>query len=95
MFINASVEFDDPTCIVRCVSTEHKRAMVSLMRQQCEQAGMRDPQILAEKLCILLDGTIVTAHVVGKVNNNDTKLEEAADCAKDAAKVLIKSSRVA
>ncbi|QQE13480.1 TetR/AcrR family transcriptional regulator [Planctomycetota bacterium] len=95
MFINASAEFDDPACVVRCVSAEHKRTMVNLMRKQCEQAGLRDPHVLAEKLCILLDGAVVTAHVVGKVDNNETRLEEAAEWAKDAARVLIDASKVA
>ncbi|MGK0440771.1 MAG: AcrR family transcriptional regulator [Pseudohongiellaceae bacterium] len=71
MFINASAEFsshDDPC---HMISTEHKRLVREYIRGQAEQAGAKDPELLAKQLNILLEGAIVDAHVSG---NKDSAL---------------------
>jgi AcrR family transcriptional regulator len=84
MFINASAEFssqDDPCHII---SAEHKRLVRDYIRVQAELAGAKEPELLAKKLNLLLEGAIVDAHVSGNRN--------AALMAKDMASVFVESA---
>ncbi len=81
MFINASAEFADPGDPVRAASAEHKRLMLSYVGDLASDAGAREAGELAEQICLLMEGAIVLAHVMGRT--------EAARQAKRAAEVLI------
>lgn len=81
MFINASAEFsaqDDPRHII---CAEHKRLVRDYIRDQAELAGIKDPEALARKLNLLLDGAIVDAHVSGN--------KDSARIAKEMAEVFV------
>ncbi len=81
MFINASAEFsaqDDPRHII---CAEHKRLVRDYIRDQAELAGIEDPESLARKLNLLLDGAIVDAHVCGN--------KDSATMAKEMAEVFV------
>ena len=72
MFINASAEFsshDDPCHVI---SAEHKRLVRDYIREQAEQASVKDSDLLAKQLSLLLEGTIVDAPVHG--NNESAHL---------------------
>jgi len=71
MFINASAEFSDPASAPRLVAAEHKRSVVRYLVDLAKQAGLADPQAVADQLNILIEGSIVTAQVVGQVEDND------------------------
>jgi len=89
MFINASAEFDDPQGPVRRVAADHKIEILRYLREHCEAAGLEDPAALAEQLNILLDGAIVTAHVIGRTNGASPPA--AARRARRAAQTLIEA----
>ncbi|MFN5944232.1 MAG: TetR/AcrR family transcriptional regulator [Phycisphaerae bacterium] len=71
MFINASAEFSDPASAPCLVAAEHKRSVVRYLVDLAKQAGLADPQAVADQLNILIEGSIVTAQVVGQVEDND------------------------
>lgn len=84
-FINASAEFsgkDDP---IHQAAAEHKRLLLNYIRKLTAAADVENSDELAEQLCLLMDGAIVTVQVTG-----DCKL---AMCARSAAEVLIKAAK--
>ncbi|QDU32051.1 HTH-type transcriptional regulator RutR [Poriferisphaera corsica] len=92
MFINASAAYEDAGCEVRGVASEHKRTVVRFLRNQCEEAGLRNPSRLSEQLNILLDGAIVAAQVEGQVSGNEIGMGDSGEWAKRAALVLMREA---
>ena len=68
MFINASAEFSSHEDPKHIVSAEHKRLVRLYIRDLAEQAGAREPEVLAGQLNLLLEGAIVDAYVSGNKN---------------------------
>lgn len=93
MFVNASAEFCDPECQARRVSAEHKLEIVRYLVELCKAAKLNDPKELAEQINLLVEGSIVNAHVVGRVSNNSHTPSEAAQRAKAMAKKLIEDAK--
>ena len=94
MFINASAEFCDTESVVRRFAAETKRSVVRYLREQCEAAGLRGAGVLSEQLNILLEGSIVSAQIMGQVEGNGGPPEHSAELAKAAAERLIEGARV-
>jgi len=92
MFINASAEFCDPDCPARRVAAEHKLEIIRYVQELCVAAKLDDPEELAQQINLLIEGSIVVAHLVGRVSNNDQSLSDAAQRAKSVAKRLIRDS---
>jgi len=92
MFINASAEFCDPDCPARRVAAEHKLEIIRYVQELCISAKLNDPEELAQQLNLLIEGSIVVAHLVGRVSNNDQTLSEAAQRAKGMAMKLIENA---
>ena len=80
-FINACAEFADHDDPAHTLAAEHKRLMAQYIRKLAEEAGVREPARLAEQLCLLMEGAIVMAQVMGDCH--------AAVTARDAAEPLI------
>ncbi|MFK8048461.1 MAG: TetR/AcrR family transcriptional regulator [Halioglobus sp.] len=81
MFVNAAAEFaphEDPS---HKVCAEHKRLLRDYIRDLAELADARDPEALAAQLHLLLEGSIVEAHVSGNL--------EAAKLAKSMAEKIV------
>jgi hypothetical protein len=95
MFINAAAEFSDPRSAPRLVAAEHKRAMVRYLLELCREGGFARPEYIANQLNILLDGAIVTARVVGQVENGGSDPGASARLARDMARTIIESSPMA
>jgi AcrR family transcriptional regulator len=93
MFINASAEFCDCECPARRVSAEHKLSIVRYLEELCLAAGLEDPAELAQQLNLVLEGSIVNAHVVGKVCNNDQTPASAIQRAIRMSKKLIEEAQ--
>ena len=67
-FVKASAEFgrhDDP---IHGVAAEHKRLVLSYIRDLARAAGAADPDELADRLGLLMEGAIVLAQVTGKLD---------------------------
>ncbi|WP_299818727.1 TetR/AcrR family transcriptional regulator [uncultured Roseibium sp.] len=80
-FINAASEFGDLKHPAHQLAALHKQRIVDYLEGLCEEAGADDPHDLAEKLAVLKEGAIATAHVRG--------MPEAAKIAKATAAMLI------
>lgn len=84
MFINAAAEFSNKDETIAKVAADHKRLMLEFLQELTEKAGAREPETLAYRLCLLLEGAIVMGHVCGDTN--------AAEKAKGAAILLLQST---
>jgi AcrR family transcriptional regulator len=62
---NAAVELPDKTHPARRVIEEYKLAQRAHLAQLCGNAGLKDPEMLADELYLLLEGARVTAQSVG------------------------------
>jgi len=89
MFINASAEFSDPACAIRRAAAEHKREVVRYLTGLCRECGVPRPERVAEQLNILLEGAIVTAHVVGQVQEGDSDMGASARLAREMAEAIL------
>jgi AcrR family transcriptional regulator len=84
-FINAAGELAaSPTA--RAVARDHKLALRALLGDVAAQAGVGAPGVLAERLMLLVEGAIVTAHVEGDAG--------AAPRARSAAAALLELDRL-
>jgi len=81
MFINASAEFSEAENPSHMLCAEHKRLVTEYIKELAVQAKMKEPEILAKQLNLLIEGAIVTAHVEGD--------KKAAERAKEMAGVFI------
>ncbi|MGH1543798.1 MAG: TetR/AcrR family transcriptional regulator [Arenicella sp.] len=84
MFINAIGEYSNKDTPIRRACQDFKTQMTSYVEETAAAANIKNPGILAEKLALLLEGSIVTAQVAGKPDSAET--------AKAMAKVLIKDA---
>lgn len=69
---------EDP---IRLAAIQHKRMVRSYIRGLAVEAGVKDPEAIANQFFLLLEGAIVTAQVTGNLN--------AAQEARAAAEVLV------
>jgi AcrR family transcriptional regulator len=81
MFIRAAAEFQDKTHPVRQQSATHKQRIEDLLKGLAEEAGLKNPALLARQLVLLKEGAIIAAHV--------QQSPTAAADAKAAARVLL------
>jgi AcrR family transcriptional regulator len=62
---NAAIELPDRTHPARRVVEEFKLAQRKRIAQLCRDAGLREPELLADELYLLLEGARVTAQSIG------------------------------
>jgi AcrR family transcriptional regulator len=62
---NAAIELPEKDHPARRVIEEHKKAQRTRLARLAEQAGLSEPELLADKLHLLLEGARVTAQSVG------------------------------
>nr|WP_246594418.1 TetR family transcriptional regulator [Mameliella sediminis] len=84
-FINAAGEFAAQDHPAHRLSSEHKQRIVDYLEKTCQEAGLPDPAQMAERLALLKEGAIVTAHV--------RNMPEAAHQAREMARILIAAAR--
>ncbi len=84
-FINASAEFSGLDNPIHQAAAEHKRLMLNYIRRLTTTAAVEDPDELAEQLCLLMNGAVVSVQVTGDCKNNKR--------ARSAAEVLIRAAR--
>lgn len=64
-FINASVELANPHHPGHAAALEHKQAMRAHLAELAREAGLRQPEQVADQLALLVDGAIVAAVLEG------------------------------
>ena len=84
MFIFASGEFSDRDDPIHRTAAEHKRMYRAHIAELAREAGVADADGLAAQLWLLIEGSIVTAHMSGA--------PATAQQAKQAAAALIRSA---
>lgn len=89
MFINASAEFSAAESAPRRLAAEHKQEIVRYLRELCDAAGCENPDDTAEQLNILVEGSIVSARVVGQVADGGSEPGAPARLAKRMAKRVL------
>ncbi|MEX2493303.1 MAG: TetR/AcrR family transcriptional regulator [Nitrospirales bacterium] len=81
LFINTIGEYSDKDTPIRQICKDYKKLVKGYILSLCEQAGVTQPQKLAEELALLLEGATVTAQI--SLNPKTAKI------AKRAAEALI------
>lgn len=84
-FINAASEFADHDHPAHRIASEHKRRIVDYLEKTCRAAQLPQPERLAERLALLKEGAIATAHV--------RNMPQAAQLAREMARILIDTAR--
>ncbi|MOA57595.1 hypothetical protein D3C78_1818050 [compost metagenome] len=56
---------------MRLVAKEHKEKLLEFVRTICQEYGAADPDALARRFLVLIDGAITVAHVLGDSNSAD------------------------
>jgi len=64
-FINVSAEYPEAEYAGHEVALEHKKSVLARFRQLSEEAGARQPDVLANALFLLMDGAYVAARMFG------------------------------
>jgi AcrR family transcriptional regulator len=64
-FVGAAGEFPEPDHPGHRAAVDHKRAVVGRLRELAEQAGARNPNVLAEELLLIMDGAWSAVRVFG------------------------------
>jgi len=62
---NAAIELPDKTHPARRVVEEYKLGQRKHLAQLCRSAGLKDPEMLADELYLLVEGARVTAQSIG------------------------------
>ena len=81
MFINAVGEYSEKESPIREISKHFKQQMWNYVAELAQQANIENSSALADELCLLLEGAIVTAQV--------SQRPQAASTAKKIAEKLI------
>jgi len=67
-FLNVAAEYPDPHYPGHQVALQHKESVRQRFYELAKQAGVRQPQVLADQLFLLMDGTYMTARMYGPKN---------------------------
>lgn len=65
IFVNAAMEFPSPHDPIHQAASRHKRALEGFVYELAERARARDPALLAQELCMVIEGAYVTRTVTG------------------------------
>jgi AcrR family transcriptional regulator len=65
LFINVAMEFPLHHEPAHQAAAEHKKAIEAIVRELAAQAGVDDPDAMAEELCLIMEGAYVTRQVTG------------------------------
>jgi AcrR family transcriptional regulator len=84
-FINAVAEHDKIAMPLSELAITHREETNRLLLDLARQTGAAEPELLVEKISMLIDGAIVTAMM--------TRQPEAADYAKQAAADILRANR--
>lgn len=62
-FSNAAMEYADPQHPFHLIAKAHKQEVQRYLQTLCEAANLHEPEALAAKLLLLLDGAIITEQI--------------------------------
>jgi AcrR family transcriptional regulator len=64
--INASAEFAEKNDPVHRAAAEHKQFVMSYLERLARAAQLKNPELLARQLLVMIDGAVVVAQVTGR-----------------------------
>jgi len=90
IFVNAAMEFPLLHEPAHIAAAENKQAIEEIVYQLAEAAHANNPRLLAQQLCLVMEGTYVTRQVTGNRNTIEAargvaNLLIAAQCGQDEA----------
>jgi AcrR family transcriptional regulator len=71
IFVNAAMEFPLPHEPAHVAASQNKQAIEDIVSAIAEEAGADKPKLLAQELCLIMEGAYVTRHVTGNKNTVD------------------------
>jgi AcrR family transcriptional regulator len=71
IFVNVAMEFPLPHEPAHIAASQNKRAIEEIVKAISEEAGADEPKLLAQELCLIMEGAYVTRHVTGNKNTVD------------------------
>jgi AcrR family transcriptional regulator len=83
-FLNLATEYPEKAYVGHQLAIEHKQSVRVRFRQLAKEAGAMKPDILADQLFLLMDGTFMSSRMFGE-KNPATHVAEAARILIDAA----------
>ena len=84
-FINTAGEVGNPDDPIRRIAKHHKQKLLDYTLELTGQLGIEQPEALAHRLLVLMEGAITVSRVMGD--------HDAADTAKDVAQLLLEQAR--
>lgn len=71
IFVNVAMEFPLPHEPAHIAASQNKQAIEEIVNAISEEAGADEPKLLAQELCLIMEGAYVTRHVTGNKNTVD------------------------
>ena len=71
IFVNVAMEFPLPHEPAHVAASQNKQAIEEILKVISEEAGADEPRLLAQELCLIMEGAYVTRHVTGNKNTVD------------------------
>ena len=71
IFVNVAMEFPLPHEPAHIAASQNKQAIEDIVNAISEEAGADEPKLLAQELCLIMEGAYVTRHVTGNKNTVD------------------------
>ncbi len=65
IFVNVAMEFPLPHEPAHLLAAKNKQAIEDIIGSIARQAGADDAEMLAQELCLIVEGTYITRHVTG------------------------------
>lgn len=83
-FQNVHAEFPDPNHPANRISVEHRAEILSALRNLAEQAGAPDPQTLADRVLLIVDGVYANGALLGSQGASAAAVELAREVVRAA-----------
>ena len=71
IFVNVAMEFPLPHEPAHIAASQNKQAIEEIVNAISEEAGADEPKLLAQELCLIMEGAYVTRQVTGNKNTVD------------------------
>lgn len=72
IFVSAAMEFPSPHDPAHRAALQNRLALERLVHDIAERAGALQPQVLAEQMCLIMEGTYASRQVTGRQNTIET-----------------------
>jgi len=71
IFVKVAMDFPLPHEPAHIAASQNRQAIEDIVNAISEEAGADEPKLLAQELCLIIEGAYVTRHVTGNKNTVD------------------------